>query len=124
MLNFAAVFIGGGFGAALRYITGMLFKFFGIRSSVAATFFVNAAGSFILGFLAFYFYSKSSLPQWFKLMLTVGFCGGLTTFSTFSVESLELFYSGRYTDFFVYLFMSMFFCILMAALGASCANRI
>lgn len=124
MLNFAAVFIGGGIGAVLRYFTGMLFAHINILNFPLSTFMVNIAGSFLIGFLGVFFISKPNLQPALRLMLTLGFCGGLTTFSTFSAENINMLNSGKYIACLLYVFLSVSFCFLAAALGAYFANRI
>lgn len=54
------------------------------------TLFVNVLGSFIIGIVMFYFYENKLISPQTRILLTVGFCGGLTTFSTFSYETINL----------------------------------
>lgn len=94
------VFIGGGLGAICRYLAtsvigsrwGMMFPF--------GTLFVNTVGSFlmalILGFLLPLAKSTNMMPESLRLLLTVGFLGGFTTFSSFSMETLTLMRGGSY----------------------------
>lgn len=93
MVKFFAIFIGGGLGAFLRYLAGSAFSkvspFF-----PAGTLFVNILGSFIIGLGYVLFLEKVNAPDEFKLFLTVGFCGGLTTFSTFSLDVWNFFCLG------------------------------
>ncbi|KAA8733920.1 fluoride efflux transporter CrcB [Acinetobacter qingfengensis] len=58
------------------------------------TVFVNLIGGFIIGFAIAYF-THSSLNPNYKLLIVTGFCGGLTTFSTFSAEIVTLLMQGR-----------------------------
>ena len=89
-MNYILVTIGAGIGGGLRYFLSdyaarllpIYFPF--------GTLFVNALGSLILGFLIFGFDDKELLSSNLKLLLGVGFCGGLTTFSTFSLETINL----------------------------------
>ena len=86
------VFLGGGTGSVLRYLVGL---WIGSATFPWATFAVNAVGSFAIGLLG----GGASRFGWgeaLRLSLTVGLCGGFTTFSTFSKESLVLMESGRY----------------------------
>jgi fluoride exporter len=71
------------------------------------TFFVNITGCFLIG-LIYGFSDRSSLltPGW-KMFLTVGFCGGFTTFSTFANENLALLRDGAFFHFFIYTILSV-----------------
>ena len=84
MQNVLAVFLGGGAGAVLRYLTGVLALRYLSVNLPAATFAVNIVGCFILGVLFAVFVDRPEVNTSLKLALTAGFCGGLTTFSTFS----------------------------------------
>ena len=77
---YLSVMIGGGLGSLLRF----LISSFGFLPF--ATVFINIVGSFILGFLTFFFLDRPEVPPDLRFGLTAGFCGGFTTFSTFSVE--------------------------------------
>jgi len=123
MINYLAVFIGGGLGAAIRFASNNLFRSMGVNV-VFSTLTVNIIGSFILGFAGAYFYLKAPCPAWLKTALTVGFCGGLTTFSTFSSESLSFLTDGKYLEFFSYIILSIAICITCTALGAYFAKVI
>lgn len=95
MLNFLAVFIGGGLGASLRYaITTLSNKILGFAH--AGTFAANIAGCLIIGYVFGLAMNKADFfPPQVKLFITVGFLGGLTTFSTFSNESYCLLKDGK-----------------------------
>jgi len=89
-MNYILVTIGAGIGGGLRYFlsdyTARLLPIY----FPFGTLLVNALGSLILGFLIFGFDDKELLASNMKLLLGVGFCGGLTTFSTFSLETINL----------------------------------
>ena len=79
-----AIFLGGGLGAVLRYlITQYSSRSFGI--SHYGTFAVNILGCLLIGFVIGITINKITLPNELKLFIMVGFLGGLTTFSTFSL---------------------------------------
>jgi len=106
---FIYVFLGGGIGSMLRYGA----SFIHIPHS---TLVVNILGSFLIGL----FYSLSSRFGWSdstRLLLTTGLCGGFTTFSTFSNESLELIKSGNYFYAISYILVSIIIGILAAWFG-------
>jgi CrcB protein len=84
-----AVILGGATGSALRYGLGRwLTEFEAVRHFPWHTFGINVVGSFVLGLVAVW-YKAHPQPAWF-LLLGTGFCGGFTTFSAFSLETLTL----------------------------------
>lgn len=124
MQNIFAVFIGGGTGAVLRYLAGVLaVKVLNVNLPVS-TFVVNIAGCFILGFLFALFVSKPEVNPALKLALTAGFCGGLTTFSTFSLELFEMLKNAQYMQVFVYLVSSLAVGLLAVWIGVNSAKLI
>lgn len=109
--NFIAVGIGGAIGAMLRY--GMTVLSIHMHwSSNLSTFLVNIIGSFVMGLLV----SGYEQGTWI-MMATVGLCGGFTTFSTFSVQSVSLLQEGKWGQATLYIFGTLLVCILMAWLG-------
>ena len=102
-----AVFIGGGLGSSLRYLISKAY-FISNSNFPYSTFISNALGCILLGILVGYFIKQDAYQSTVFLFLTVGFCGGFTTFSSFSYESLELIQSGQTLTFFTYLFLSFF----------------
>lgn len=96
MLNLLYVAAGAGIGGGLRYILSETAAKYIPGEFPYGTLLVNFLGSLSLGFLVFYFFEKSDVPLPLKLLLTTGFCGGFTTFSTFSLETFNLLRSGAY----------------------------
>ncbi len=120
MLNIIFVFLGGGIGSVLRYLTNITFGKTILCQNCAiplATFLVNVAGSFLLGFLYAFFIQKLNVQSHLKLAVTVGFCGGLTTFSTFSVESYNLLKNGEIIAGLGYILSSVIVCIIITGIG-------
>ena len=117
MLNVLAVFLGGGIGAVLRYLTGVLFVQYLKFHLPLPTFVVNVVGCFILGFVYVFCLEKFQLNPALKLLITVGFCGGLTTFSTFSFEIFDMIQNLQYIHAALYTIVSLVIGVLAVLLG-------
>ncbi|RJK68250.1 fluoride efflux transporter CrcB [Serratia marcescens] len=90
-----AVFIGGGVGSVLRWAVSM--KMNPLNTHIPlGTLMVNLIGGFIIGLAMAIFTRMTHLDPTWKLLITTGFCGGLTTFSTFSLEVVYLMQDGRF----------------------------
>jgi fluoride exporter len=113
------LFIGtGGFlGSISRFLASRYFQNNFPSAFPIGTFFVNITGCLLIG-LIYGFSERSSLltPGW-KLFLTVGFCGGFTTFSTFANENLALLRDGEFLHFFLYTGLSVFLGITATFFG-------
>ncbi|MEJ5351337.1 MAG: fluoride efflux transporter CrcB [Melioribacteraceae bacterium] len=89
MQNYIIVFIGAGIGGVLRYwLSGFVYKFLP-PTFPYGTLTVNVLGSFIIGIVMYYFDAYELISSQLRIFLTIGFCGGLTTFSTFSYETIN-----------------------------------
>ena len=97
-MNLLAVFLGGGAGSLLRHLVALSLP---ATAFPWATFAVNAIGSFAIGLFGGWS-ARFGWSEPLRLALTVGLCGGFTTFSTFSKESLALAESGRWGAFAAY----------------------
>ncbi|MEO8145475.1 MAG: fluoride efflux transporter CrcB [Betaproteobacteria bacterium] len=85
-----AVAAGGALGSVARFLVGIgATRLFGLAFPWG-TLLVNIAGSFLIGVLVELFALKLDLPQEARGFLTVGICGGFTTFSTFSLDAYVL----------------------------------
>ncbi|MFG6654379.1 fluoride efflux transporter CrcB [Scandinavium sp. M-37] len=90
-----AVFIGGGTGSVLRWLLGMRLN--PLHHAVPiGTLTANLLGAFIIGAGLAWFNRMTHIDPMWKLLITTGFCGGLTTFSTFSAEVVFLLQDGRF----------------------------
>lgn len=95
----------------LRYGATILFSAVGLSGNLA-TFSVNILGSFLIGLLTGCCKEGTML-----LLLSVGLCGGFTTFSTFSLQSVSLLQNGKAGLAAVYILSSVSVCLVMAWLG-------
>lgn len=100
------VFLGGGLGAVLRYA---LSKYVFIHSTPFpwATFTANMLGCFFIGVAMGYCIKMNYLKTDAALFFTVGFCGGLTTFSSFAYDNFELFSEGQLLSLFLNVALSL-----------------
>ena len=122
MLNILAVFLGGGIGACLRYLTGICcINLFKINLPIA-TFLINIIGCLLIGFLYIIFVEKIQSTNPLKLLLTVGFCGGLTTFSTFSAELFEMIQNQQFLHASLYAVLSVIIGCVAVYFGGFCAR--
>lgn len=105
--TFCAVFLGGGLGAGLRFLIGY-FSTFCIKNNVyVVTFSINIVACFLMGCLCGIFLDKASVHPALKLALTVGFCGGFSTYTAFSVEMLEMLKTGQILTMMLYMLMTL-----------------
>jgi|SRR5665213_494809 len=92
--SFIAVSVGGMLGCLLRWALAMFLNRY-FPTIPPGTLAANLIGCYIIGIaIAFFTAYPGFAPEW-RLFLTTGFCGGLTTFSTFSAEVVMLLQSGR-----------------------------
>ena len=106
-MNYLIVSLGAALGGGLRYwVSNIVYKYLPATFPYG-TLAVNVLGSFILGLLMFYFDPKELLSSHVKIFLTVGFCGGFTTFSTFSYETIVLFRDSQFGSGILNIFLSL-----------------
>ena len=119
------VLIGGGIGSICRYVATTLIGSIGGTVFPFGTLFVNLLGSFRMGFLMFFFLDEHfTLPETLRLFLAVGFLGGFTTFSSFSMESLLLLRGDSFFYAFANLAGNMLLGLLAVWLGMQAAGRL
>jgi CrcB protein len=115
-MSVLSVFIGGGLGSLARFALGLLFPY--REGFPTATFFANLTAAFVLG-LVIGLIAKMDIgaDNQIKWFLATGFCGGFSTFSTFSLESLMLIKQQQWTLAFIYISMSLILSVLLVAIG-------
>jgi fluoride exporter len=116
-----AVAIGGAAGSVMRYVvSGAIGRTMGSMS--VGTLAVNISGSLLLGFLARWFASPTDASASLVLALTVGLCGGYTTFSAFELDLFTLAEQGKAWRAFLYAMVSVVGCFAALVAGHSAAR--
>lgn len=108
--------IGSGIGGICRYLISVLMGY-AHNGFPWGTFVANISGCLLIGILWGVTSRYHNISQAFTLLLMVGFCGGFTTFSTFSKEGLAMLQSNNYILFFLYALGSMGLGLLAVGLG-------
>ena len=108
---------GGFLGTCLRFLTGRLCTALGATLFPWGTFVVNVVGSFVIGLLFGYAERTTLITAAMNALLITGFCGGFTTFSSFSHDMLTLIEHRHYLYFGLYAVLSFALGLLMVWLG-------
>ncbi len=122
MNQLLAIMLGGSLGAVLRYaISTGIYTLLG-RNFPYGTLVVNVLGSLLMGIFSHILMQK--LPnETLSAMLLVGFLGALTTFSTFSLDTLNLLQQGDIVKAFLNMFLNVAVCLLAVWLGIFLAKQ-
>ncbi|MFP4611646.1 MAG: fluoride efflux transporter CrcB [Thiohalophilus sp.] len=117
MLQILAIAVGGAIGSVLRFtLSGGVHQWLG-RDFPYGTLSVNVLGSLLMGFLYIVLLERASLgPEW-RALLLIGLLGAFTTFSTFSLETLNLIESGALLKAGLNILLSVTLCLFAAWLG-------
>ena len=116
--NLIHVAIGGAFGSVLRYLT---FRLVPMTGFPLGTLIVNATGSFLIGFVFVYLQSRM-IDDSLRLFLVIGILGGFTTFSAFSLETLNLLQNGSPGKGFLNIAVSVILCLFACTAGIGAAT--
>lgn len=111
-MNVVLVFFGGGMGCVLRYFIGLSFQ----KTDATlpwATFFSNLTACLIFALVIWFITTKDLLHPGLKLLLLTGFCGGLSTFSSFGYETFLLLKQSLYLYAFLNILISSSLCIFI-----------
>nr|WP_297451651.1 fluoride efflux transporter CrcB [Ferrovum sp.] len=114
--GFLAVGVGAALGAWLRWWLGILLNPL-IPTLPLGTLAANLIGGYLVGLAVSYFTDHAGLPPEARLFIITGFMGGLTTFSTFSAESVTLFSRTQYLWALTHIAMHLGGSLLMTLLG-------
>lgn len=114
---------GGFLGTCLRFLSDALGGAICHLSFPLGTFMANMVGCLVIGVLYGYLDKTGRLSHTQNLLWITGFCGGLTTFSSFSDDMISLLERGDSGMFVFYMATTLVFGIAMVALGAACIRR-
>ena len=116
MLNCLVVALGGGIGACLRYLIGLI----PLKEPFAfpvKTLMINLLGCFVIGLIAALAVKNSTLSPKTVLFIKTGLCGGFTTFSTFALETETLIKTGHIGLAVIYVALSVLVGVGLAFAG-------
>jgi CrcB protein len=118
MMQALAVFLGGGMGSLARF--GMA-KWLGSSEAgfPLGTLAANFLACLVLGFVGGWILQRGHMDNTLKLAIATGFCGGFSTFSTFSLETMKMFEQGKALMALIYIVASLLLCIAGIWLGQS-----
>ena len=115
---------GGAIGAVARFWCAEFAHVFFERGFPFGTLSVNVVGSFLMGFLSIFLFYKFSFAEEFRSLLLIGMLGSFTTFSTFSLDTINLFAEGKVWFGVVNVLLSVILCLLAAGIGVWLAYRV
>jgi fluoride exporter len=119
LLRIFLIAFGGAIGSVLRYWMSIGVYALCGRDFPYGTLAVNVIGSFIMGFLAMFFIERFvEVAGELRSLLLIGFLGGFTTFSSFSIETLNLFESGELLRAGLNIILSVGLCLIAVWLGS------
>ena len=117
-----SIALGGALGALTRYKISVFFASHYISIIPWGTIFANVLGSFLMGVLFIFLQEKLHQYETMRGLLTVGFLGAMTTFSSFSLETLVMIQRGDYLSASGYIVSSVGFCLLATLIGVQVAR--
>jgi CrcB protein len=119
-----AVALGSAVGGVARFLLSAWLEQRAVSSFPFATLLVNITGSVLLGFLATWTYETAGVPADVRALLTTGLCGGYTTFSTFSLETVALIEEGFLGRAAAYIALSVLLSVVGAYAGILGARQL
>lgn len=124
MLNLFWIGLAGGIGTIVRYLVGgFALRYLGTAMPYG-TFTVNLVGSFVMALVIGFSLNNPGISPSLRLILTTGFLGGFTTYSSFNQETLLELQAGNYQKAFTYIFMTFIFCLVAGSFGWALGRRL
>ena len=124
MLQIVSIAIGGATGTLLRFwMSSGIHSFLG-RGFPYGTLVVNVSGSFVMGFLYVFILEKMEINTEWQAALTIGLLGAFTTFSTFSIETMNLIEAGDISKAGLNIILSVSLCLLGCWMGMVLGRQI
>lgn len=105
------VFVGGGVGSVCRYFLSRYLNPL-LPALPFGTLAANVTACMVFGALAGWAYTQTNFSAYVRLLVLSGFCGGLSTFSTFNFEIFQMMKDGQYINAAFYAFLSLFLCLV------------
>jgi CrcB protein len=117
MQSILLVFLGGGLGSVIRFLLGKWITSLHAHNFPWGTLVINVIACMFLGIMVGLADQKQIISSTMRVFWTVGFCGGFSTFSTFSIEALELMQNGLATSLLLYVGFSLLLCVAATFAG-------
>lgn len=117
MKDLIIIFAGGGLGSVVRYLLGRWINQLAGVTFPYGTLTVNVIACIVLGAVVGLVDQRNALSQTSRIFWTIGFCGGFSTFSTFSLETVNLFNNSQGYLAIAYVLASVVLCIGAILLG-------
>lgn len=113
----------GGIGAVLRYLVGRATINIGLTALPFGTLIANLVGCFLMGYLSWVLVHRWQLSKELQVLVLTGFLGGFTTFSAFSLETIDLLEQGAILRAASYILLSVVAGIVMCFAGLWLARQ-
>ncbi len=111
------VFLGGGLGSVVRFLLSKWISALHTQNFPWGTLTVNVVACLAVGLIVGLADHRQIISPTMRLFWAVGFCGGFSTFSTFSIETLQLMQTGFTTSLLLYIALSLLLCVASTFVG-------